>query len=197
LGQAAAVVNDHIGAGDLLRLRWLRLNAQAGLGLAHPPPALEARQLLLRRAGNHPDGVAEVGKAAFHELDGVQHYHRLSGLRQQLGDAFQHGRMDDGLQSLQSRGIGEDQSAQFGAINLAIGPQDALPKLGDDAEPGWLAFGCDLMGDGVGVNDPRPQLCQHPAHGALAGGDIPRQANEVQVNLAASVGRIMASGLLR
>ena len=94
------------------------------------------------------------------------------GRTDQLVDALADGGVGDGFQFLQLRGIGEDDSAQGRALDLAIRAQDIRAKRGDDGIEDRSAAQNHLMRHGIGINGRRAQFRQHAHHQALARGDV-------------------------
>ena len=79
--------------------------------------------------------------------------------------------MEDPLEVSQRVGIGEDDLGQLGGL---VGPEAAL-DLG--ARLGIVV--ADLARDGVGVHGRRPEVAQHPGHGALSAADVAGQADHL------------------
>lgn len=71
ISQKAAVVDDDIRRSHLELLWGLGIDAQNGLCFAEPSCLLQAGNLDVARAGDHPDGIAVLWPARFDEFDGI------------------------------------------------------------------------------------------------------------------------------
>lgn len=92
-------------------------------------------------------------------------------LRQQVGGASPDGRVGDGLEVGQGLGVGEDEPAERGTVERAVGAEHRVAEpLTDGGEGRHTGFD-DLSRDGVGVHDDRTQVGQRPGHRRLAGPD--------------------------
>ena len=79
-----------------------------------------------------------------------------------------HPGVDDVVEALAGLRVGEDQFRHLRPVEFAVRPKILRPEKPSQLLPGGRAHGHGVMGRGVGVQVGRPQLPEHPGHGALA-----------------------------
>ena len=79
--------------------------------------------------------------------------------------------MEDGFQTLARGRIAEDALAHGRSIERAIGGQDVLAKSGAQLWQGGTARGCQLTGDGVGVDQVGAKAYEMRGNRTLAAAD--------------------------
>jgi hypothetical protein len=177
--QSAAVVNDDVGQGELA-CRW-------GLGL-HPrqccparefPRANQAGQLLLRRASHNPERVNAALHSGLDKFDGLDDDYPPRRLLYQALHFGADRRMHYLLQGLQSRRVVEDDLAQPGPLDGPIRADDSPAKVLDYGTVNLRPRSHQAMGNGISVNDAGSQLLQHAQDGALPGGYVAGEADDV------------------
>ena len=119
--------------------------------------------------------------AGFHELDRLENDGRgaaavggANGLALEVSD----GGVDDRLELGQKGGVGEDQAAQGGAVERAIGAAVLPAEAGDDGFGDRGARRHELPRQLVGVDDCRATVRQPAGHGRLAGAYRPDQPDQ-------------------
>src|SRR5262249_41478267 len=75
--------------------------------------------------------------------------------------------MDEGVETCERRGVGEDDFAQRRAIDRAVGPDDLGAEGLDDTSESLRPGKIDLVADPVGVDHTRAELAEDRGHGAL------------------------------
>ena len=101
----------------------------------------------------------------------------LGRCRLELGAAPVDQRVDDRLEPPAGVGVGEDERAHGGPVEVAVGREQVGPELLDDRRQPGRTPRHDLARDEVGVDDDGPELGEDRRHGALAGCDAPGQAD--------------------
>ncbi len=88
--------------------------------------------------------------------------------------------MEDGFQTLARGRIAEDALAHGRSIERAIGGQDVLAKSGAQLWQGGTARGCQLTGDGVGVDQVGAKAYEMRGNRTLAAADAARQPDTIR-----------------
>src|ERR1035437_10769680 len=141
----------------------------------------EASELALRLTSDEPDLIAPAGVAGLNELDGFEDD---CGRPESLGGVDRiflepsHGRVDDRLEFGEAVGVGEDEVAQGGAIQRAVGapvlPAEAADYGVGDRRPGRH----DAPRQLIGVDDGRATVGEPAGHGRLAATDRADEADQ-------------------
>lgn len=149
-------------------------------------PVHEALQLDLLIAGHYEQaGVASVASRLHHQGCG-DHCQFMTDCRQGCNPAQGFGddrRVGQRLEVAPGSLIGKDDRAQGGPVQAAIGLQQLAAEAGGDGFEGRLAWGDDIPGDLVGVDDRDASLAQQRLDRRLAAGDVAGQPPGEQCRL--------------
>jgi len=143
--------------------------AQAALG--------QALGLLLLAGVHHPDGVHLAGELTFEQLDRLDDDHFVPRPADQHVDGLPDDRVGEGFEPGQRFRMAEGDRAQFRAVDALVFVQNPLPKGEDNRFVCRGAGSHDLVGQAIRVDRVGAQMLQHPAHQALAGRDVAREAD--------------------
>jgi len=114
-----------------------------------------------QKSGFHKGGVACAGALPFGEL---------------TEDDFGDARVDDGVETVESGAIVENDGAKFCPVNAATRSEHGLPEFLEDLVVGGIARLDEPMSQGIGIEDREAHFAQHSGDGAFAAGDSTGEA---------------------
>ena len=157
----AGVVQDGVGS--------CQPELPAGLG-SHPGPGVRGGHVPVLHHALHPDVVGgvhdhhqmEIGAlpGLDQQRDVLDHNGAFRGAGGQRGGAFPHERMNDAVEHGEAFRVAEDEGAELGPVQAAVGRQDGFAEgandPGESRRPGFH----HLAGQGIGVDHHRAEFTQ-------------------------------------
>ena len=172
--ERAGTIDLFRGQTEFFLGRHLSGNPAAGFRFAEAARG-QALDLLLGFAPGNDEAVEISVNARFDEQRGFDERGVTLALAcpfiKLAEDDFGDTGVDDGVQAVKFRAIGENECGKFRAIDAALGVGDGGTKFAEDFVVGGLTRLDELVGERVCVKNRKAHIAEHDGNGAFAAGD--------------------------